>query len=379
MKVAVVASNMIRIHRNVRKGTEIFVYLFLKNLTRHIRSEHLPIHITAFASGDSDLPVPIQSISRMSSQEDPSFGISHHKLMEMSLFSKAFSKQRFFDLYHVHVSNGEWVLPFTRFTTKPVLITMHGQIHPYDASYFSHFQDLKNVFFVSISNSQRKLIPHVQYAATIYHGVDVNRMFTFNESGGSSIIWAGRTVPEKGLDTVLKITHETGHHTSVFPILTNEYVGWLKRDILGKASKLRKKDQLTMEFNMNRSELVQKYQHSKLFLFPMRWEEPFGLVIIESLACGTPVVAYARGSAPEIIDDGVTGFLVNPTDDDKRGDWIVKKTGIAGLIEAVNRIYSLSLTDYKAMRHACRDQAATKFSVNRMVSDYTDLYAKLTR
>ena len=116
---------------------------------------------------------------------------------------------------------------------------------------------------------------------------------------------------------------------------------------------------------------------AKCLLFPIKWEEPFGMVLIEAMACGTPVVAYARGSVPEIIKDGETGFIVNSSDSDIRGDWIVKKTGIAGLCEAVEKIYSMSKVEYQKMRHACRTHVEANFTVEKMADNYEKVYQKI--
>lgn len=99
--------------------------------------------------------------------------------------------------------------------------------------------------------------------------------------------------------------------------------------------------------------------------------------MIESMACGTPVVAFARGSVPEIIKDGETGFIVNPSDDDIRGNWIIKKTGIEGLCEAVERIYSMPEKQYLEMRKACRAHVEKHFTVERMVDEYEKVYEEI--
>ena len=95
------------------------------------------------------------------------------------------------------------------------------------------------------------------------------------------------------------------------------------------------------------------------------------------MACGTPVIAYARGSVPEIIKDGETGFIINSSEQDKRGDWIIKKTGIEGLCEAVEKIYSLSVEQYKQMRKNCRVHVETHFTVERMTDDYEKIYQQI--
>lgn len=103
----------------------------------------------------------------------------------------------------------------------------------------------------------------------------------------------------------------------------------------------------------------------------------FGLVMIGVMSCGTPVVAYARGSVPEVIKDGETGFIVNPSDEDKRGDWIIKKTGIEGLVEAVKRIYSMPENQYQQLRKNCRRHIENNFTAERMINDYVQVYQEI--
>ncbi|MBI3342349.1 glycosyltransferase [Candidatus Curtissbacteria bacterium] len=121
------------------------------------------------------------------------------------------------------------------------------------------------------------------------------------------------------------------------------------------------------------------FQRSKLHLNPIQWEEPFGLTTIESMSCGTPVVAFARGSMPEIIKDGENGLLVNPSDTDIRGDWIIKRTGVAGFIDAVNWIYRMSTIDYRSMRIKCSKYVQENFTIDTMVKKYEALFLKETR
>ena len=105
--------------------------------------------------------------------------------------------------------------------------------------------------------------------------------------------------------------------------------------------------------------------------------EPFGLVMLEAMACGTPIVAYARGSIPEVIEDGKTGFLVNNSQDDIRGNWIIKKTGVEGIKEAIDKIYSMSKDEYQKMRLACRNHIEKNFSVGKMVNEYKKVYQQI--
>jgi glycosyltransferase involved in cell wall biosynthesis len=119
------------------------------------------------------------------------------------------------------------------------------------------------------------------------------------------------------------------------------------------------------------------YGGSRLTLFPIQWEEPFGLVMTESMATGTPVIAFARGSVPEVMKDGETGFIINPSDNDIRGNWLIKKTGVEGLIEAINKIYDMPANEYLKMRKNCRKHVEQKFSMEKMVDSYEDVYKKI--
>lgn len=138
-----------------------------------------------------------------------------------------------------------------------------------------------------------------------------------------------------------------------------------------------KKQFFNIKINISLNERVHFLQSAKVFLFPIEWEEPFGLVLIESMACGTPIIAYARGSAPEIIKDGVTGFLINPSEDEKRGDFLIKKTGIDGFFEAVKQIYSMSKKEYENVRIACRKHVEENFTIEKMVDNYEKIYAEV--
>ena len=106
-------------------------------------------------------------------------------------------------------------------------------------------------------------------------------------------------------------------------------------------------------------------------------EESFGLTLIEAMSCGTPVVAYAKGAIPEVIKDGITGFIINESEADIRGDWIIKKTGIEGLKEAIEKIYALPEKEYLAMRKACREHIEKNFTLEKMTQSYIEVYKKL--
>lgn len=375
MKIAILNSNYVKIGKNTKKGTEIFSYVLMKELAKRAKKKNLKI--TAFASGNSKVPVKIESVNYLPSIDDKHIGSTNHTLFELSLVSRAFSMQDDFDIYHANI-NGEIILPFAQFVKKPIVITMHGTLSdPAAKKNFALYKDIKNVYFVFISNAQRKPLPNLNYIRTIYHGIDTKKEFKFNAQGDNYLIWSGRAVPEKGLDTVLQVIKITKKKAKIFPIIKDEYFKWLRDIIIKRRNVVNQAISIYTDFDVHRFELACHYQTSKLFLFPLQWEEPFGLTLIESMACGTPVVAYARGSIPEIVKDGETGFIINSSEHDIRGNWVIKKTGIEGLCEAVEKIYSMPEEEYKKMRLACRTHVENHFTVERMVDDYINVYEEI--
>lgn len=375
MKIAVVCSNNELIGPETKKGTEIFVRQFLEGFARYSDSSRFTI--TVFAAGSSRVPYPLQSIERGATGDDPAIAKrGKHIMFELALLSRAFERQDEFDLYHIHIGDGDLVMPFLPFVKKPILVTLH---HLYDEDftrrYFSLFRNWLNISFIAVSEYQRRLLSCVRYAATIHHGIDTdNPLFSF-ASGGERMMWAGRAIPEKGMKTAIDIARHTARAIALFGIRKPEHYAWLEKEILGDSGVRGAKTGISLFFDYTREQLAPHFQASKLFLFPVEAEESFGLVLIEALACGVPIVAYARGGIPEIVSDTETGFLVNPSDDDIRGNWTVKKTGIQGLCEAVERIYALRPEEYAAMRRACRERVERHFSIRAMVHSYEKAYA----
>lgn len=374
IRLGIINSNYVKIGPFTKKGTEIFSYIFTNNLAKRYSEE---IDITSFCSGNSILPVKKESVAFHSSSENRNIGLVRHHLFEMALFSKVLQMQQKFDIFHLNSGVGENFLSFARFIKKPIVVTMHGPVEPdYMSRYFSLFNDVKNIHYAAISNLQKKY-PVFSKARTIYHGIDTKKTFVFNAQGGNSIIWTGRAVPEKGLDEVLRITKKLKVATKVFPIIRSEYFEWLYKEVLEKRDIINQVTKIHIDFNTQRSKLSHEYRSSKVFLFPVIWEEPFGFTVVESMACGTPVIAYARGSMPELIKDGETGYLVNPSDGDIRGNWIIKKTGFEGMCEAVQKIYALSLVEYQIMRRKSREHVEKNFNVDDMVDKYVTYYKEI--
>lgn len=377
MNIAILCTNLFNIDEKNKTGSGIFNHILIHKLSALKQKD---LNITVFASGESaaSLPEKVVSVSYEPSSGNPYIIKSgKHVMFELALLSKAFSQQDEFDIYHMSIGDGDLAVPFAAFVKKPILITLHNFINEdFTRTYFSLFKDRKNIFFISTSNYQRKMLPMVQYADTIYHGIDTQQ-FDFDPIGGDDIMWAGRFIPEKGPDTVIRLAKKINRRARLFGIVKNGYEDWFEENIKKMSESEENRSLVSVTQNLPRAHLPEHYRKSKLFLLPTQFEEAFGLVFAESMACGTPVVTFARGAAPEVIRDGETGFLVNPSDDDIRGDWVIKKTGFAGLCEAVERIYSMQNDEYVRMRRACRERAAENFSAEQMAKKYIEAYEKI--
>lgn len=366
MKIAILGSNKLKIGQDVAAGPETFIYILVNKLYSDSNYQ-----LTVFAAGDSDLPVKIESINELASINDKDIGEDWHKLYEFSLFAKAFSQADNFDLYHVNISNGEIALPFANFIKKPILITLHSRLDDSKTKKYLSLFENKNIYFVPISNYQRNTLKNLNYVKTIYHGINLDD-YEFCQEQEEEIFWIGRGIPEKGLDDAFEAVKDCKKPATFFISPRQNHETWLN-DILSKKSDLAK----IHHYNAPRSEVITQYRKSKLFLFPIKWEEPFGLVMLEAMACGTPIVAYARGSIPEIVEDGKTGFLVNYSQDDIRGNWAIKKTGVDGIKEAIDKIYSMDKNEYQKMRLACRNHVEKKFSIEKMINEYKTVYQQI--
>lgn len=263
---------------------------------------------------------------------------------------------------------------FDEITHFPTVYTLHDPLTQtsntieYERySLFSHHN------YVSISRHQRKSILSLNFVTNIYHGIDLLK-YPFVQNGGEDIVFIGRIVPDKGVDTAIQIALDMKKKLRIATSDNYRQSAYYAKSI----APFETEDKVAMHgFFPSDAEKAAFLGKAKAFLFPLQWEEPFGLTMIEAMAVGTPVLVFARGSAPEIVVDGETGFLVNPSADDIRGDFLIKKTGIEGMKEAVERLYALSPEEYTKMRLLSRKRVEEHFTAEQMVSNYEALYQKI--
>src|SRR3989344_7388553 len=226
----------------------------------------------------------------------------------------------------------------------------------------------RNDNYIFISKSQERNFRNLAKSiGVIYHGVDIKK-FAYENGEGEYLAFLGRYIEEKGVleaiaaakksDLTLKMIGDDAYR--VLPYYQNNILPNLKKGSIEDESFFGEGDRGTF------------LRNAKALLFPIQWEEPFGMVMIEAMACGTPVIAFNRGSVSEIVRDGLTGFIIDQDDTNRpnKGKWIIKKQGIEGLVEAIKRIDEID-------RAACRKHVEENFTVEKMVHGYEEVYKKI--
>lgn len=285
--------------------------------------------------------------------------------------SIAAKKSHEFDVIHNHAE--QVFLPFISVLKTPVVSTIHGASFNQEQSFI--FKSFKDSFFsVAISKKSEELNKDViSFNAQVYNGVSLLN-WPLNLEADEYMLSVGRINPVKGTLTAINLANKLSRKLIIAGIkeLNQEsyYEEVVKED----------KNSKNVEFMGEVFEPNEKYtlfSKARLFLFPVAYEETFASTPLEAMAAGTPVVAFARGSVPEQIKDGVTGFIINPSEDDKRGDYVVRKTGIEGLAEAIEMIYGMDKAEYQKMRSSSRKHVEENFTVEKMVDGYEAVYRKI--
>ncbi|PIS15540.1 hypothetical protein COT62_03130 [Candidatus Roizmanbacteria bacterium CG09_land_8_20_14_0_10_41_9] len=291
------------------------------------------------------------------------------KFITLTHITKLLMKKKY-DIVHNHY--GWRFLIFSDFIPSKIITTHHGPLSfPYqNAVYLDH----KDQAHVSISNNQRIDLPDLNYVATIYNGIDLH-LFPFVDgkiTRSSPIAFLARMNHEKGALEAATVAQTTKH-----PIRVAAKVDKIDEPYFEQFRPFIDNKLVFFEGEIDPVKRLNLLQNARCLLAPIKWEEPFGLMFIEAMSCGAPIITFARGSVPEIIKDGETGFIVNQSSELKRGEWITKKMGVDGLCEAVERIYSMPQDQYETMRRACRACIEKKFTVEKMGEEYEKVYSRL--
>jgi glycosyltransferase involved in cell wall biosynthesis len=341
MRIAQIAPLWERVPPPAYGGTELVVSGITEELVRRGHD------VTLFASGDSITQAKLEATVPRAIRLDDS--IKEYGIYEMLQMSQVFSQADQFDLIHSHV--GCAALPYAKLVKTPTVHTLHGIFTPDNEKLFRHACKLP---YVSISDAQRNSKLGLNYVSTVYNGIDVSR-YEFHPVPDNPpyLAFLGRLSPEKGPHHAIEIAKRSGWRLKmagkIDPIDQEFYDTVLKPQIDGV--------QIEYLGEANHEQKSILTGGAVATLFPITWSEPFGLVMIESMAAGTPVIAMSMGSTPEVIAQGKTGFLCRTVD------------------ECVAAIEPAAQLD----RHACRDDVASRFSVERMVDGYEAVYRQLVQ
>lgn len=259
---------------------------------------------------------------------------------------------------------------FNELTGFPTVYTLHDPLPQADNTIeFHRFSRFAHHAYVAISNSQRRGAVALNFVATIYHGLDLSA-YEFQPKAENHLVHFGRVMADKGTDVAIAAAKKAG---VPLVIATSEIRANRSQEFFDtKITPFVDDKTVKLVGFMEGKEKSAYIGSGKAFLFPLAWEEPFGMAMIEAMACGTPVIAYNRGSVSELIRDGVTGFIVDPDGEDRPGisKWIIKEQGVAGLVAAIARIGEID-------REACRRHVEERFTNERMVSDYEKAYESI--
>ena len=348
MRIAQVAPPFETVPPSAYGGTERVVASLTEAL---VRRDH---DVTLFAAGDST------TSAHLIPTVEEALWHANPPLQDLQPFwtltlDRLWAHVAEFDIVHSHLDF--WGYPLARHGGVPVITTLHGRLDlPELQPVYRRFDDVP---LVSISDAQRQPVPWANWVATVYHGIELAE-YTFNPKPGRYLAFLGRISPEKGLDTAIRVAKRAGIRLRVAARRPLRIRGDpnVRRDwehYHNEVVPLIEHHDVTMVGEVAGPTKDRFLRNALALIFPIRWPEPFGLVMAEALACGTPVVALNQGSVPEVIQDGVTGFICETEDE---------------LVDAVKRVPELD-------RRVCREEAERRFSPRAMATAYEAVYEQV--
>jgi glycosyltransferase involved in cell wall biosynthesis len=340
MRVALVSPLFESVPPRRYGGTERVVY----NLCQGLKARG--VDVTLFASGDSDAGVPlvpcVNEAFRLGGRPVRDPNAYHFKML-----SEVARRAHEFDVIHNH--HDYWMLPLAGMTRTPIVTTLHGRLDIPEL--VLPLPEFEGAWFVSISDSQRAAMPGLSWLGTIHHGIEASN-FEFRSEPGKYLAFLGRIDDHKRPEYAIEIAKRSG-----VPLKIAAKIEGPEAQAYYDARVAPHVDGRFIEFvgEITESQKSEFLGKALALLFPIDWPEPFGLVMLESLACGTPVLARPRGAAPEVLRDGVTGYV---------------HQDLGVLADRVKDLDRIS-------RDECRRWVETRFSLGRMTEDYVNVYGTL--
>lgn len=339
-KIAILASNLYPIPPRATAAAELIV----SQITEGLVKRGFPV--TLYAAGDARTKARLVSVTKRASIRDPRIGMANHKAYEFIQASHAYADAARWGakviLSHVPMVSAH----FAAFAKFPTVALLHSPPTFTDSAVMASAPAQK---YISISNNQRKLAKGAKFIATIYHGVDTKAL-RFQPNPGYYLAFLGRIRDYKGVAEAIATAQTLRMPLKIAgPIGDAAYFAKYVKPALNK--------QIQYIGEITHAQKSAFLGQALATLFPIGWEEPFGLVIPESLACGTPVIAFKRGSVPELLRNGKTGYIVQ---------------NVSQMIAAIRKISRIK-------RSGCRQEAEHRFSLDRMVDDYARMLSHVAR
>lgn len=337
MRIAQLVSNLHRVHLASNQA----IYSHTARLTNGlIRRGN---DVTLFASGDSESQAKLYSVIEKNTHAlglDPDDTRNYNQL----LISKCYENAANFDIIHSHYSL--LTSYFTALTRTPTAHSFHSPILERQKPLLRHYKD-KN--YISFSLAQRKQMPELNWMANIYHGIDTE-YFAYNDKPEDYLLYLGRITEEKGVHFAIEAARAANLNLVIagrsYPT-ENYWHNYIEKFVDGKT--------VNYVGEANLETKLGYLQNAKALLFPTQYDEVFGLVMAEAMSCGTPVIAWNKGSVPEIVQDGHTGYIIKD---------------VNGMVKAIQNIDKIS-------RQECRKRAELFFSIEKMVTGYEKVYMRI--
>jgi len=350
LRIAQIAPMWVSVPPDKYGGTELVISSLTEELVARGHD------VTLFASGDSQTRAKLVSIypRALLKDEIPWKEISY----DIMNVARAFERADEFDIIHSHIDlYDQFFVPFIK---TPVVSTMHNNMYTKrkTAGRIFTYRHYRKHNFVSISRKQREnSIVKLNFVGNVYNGLDPKK-YKFNLSPDDKFIWIARIDEVKGVYNAILAAEKLGARLDIAG-----RVDIAKLDFFNTQIKPRLNQRVRYIGEINQKQKPDFFSGAKAILYPIEWEEPFGLVMIEAMACGTPVIAFDRGSVSEVVSEGKSGFVVKPLDKNKE----VNIGGIAAAMEKINQID----------RKICYQYFLDNFTASRMADDYEKIYEKI--
>ncbi len=341
MKIAEVAPVIERVPPKKYGGTERVVSALTEELVRRGHD------VTLFASGDSLTAAKLVAVYPRAIREARMQDIYGTNIWTMLNLGMAYDRQDEFDIIHDH--NGFLSLPAANIARTPVVMTLHGSFDPINRRIYVPLG--KKAHFVSISRSQARGAPSLNWAGTVYNGLPMDD-FPFSAENDGYLLFVGRISLEKGVHFAIETAQYLNLPLIIAAKLENLDMPYFEEYIGPRLS-----DQIQWVGEVTQNDRNKLMSRAYCLLHPVTWPEPFGLTMIEAMACGCPVIGFRNGSIPEVIKNGKTGFVINNIDQ---------------MIDAVDKIPTIS-------REECRKYALENFSAAKMTDGYLRIFERILK